>query len=134
MMASKLFRLPSWISSNPYGEVGQYLLSHGLTCGVGEYWNASSVTALSDGRVVVRAVLGGPHGPLVPFLWASDEHWYAQMAHPTFAIWRTGEENWFHVNAETVSATYGKPARIDEVLGFSIAYLPGSTCEGEKAE
>ena len=129
VMDFSLFHGPSWASANPYRSVGQYLRARGLTCGVGSYWIASPVTALSKGRVVVRAITGVPNGSLVPFLWLSSDAWYSQLAHPMFAIWPIDLANSFGMNAETVGATYGKPTRIDDVFGFRIATLAGSTCK-----
>ncbi len=128
-MASSLLQLPSWAAASPYRAVGQYLRGRGLTCGVAAYWDASPVTVLSKNRVAVRAVTGGPGGSLVPFLWLSNDRWYSQMTHPMFAIWHTGQEDSFNVNAQTVAATFGKPMRIEDKFGFRIATLAGSTCD-----
>ena len=130
-MASSLVRNPSWAAANPYRAMGQYLRARGLTCGVSDYWSASPITALSKGRVVARAMTGGPHGSLVPFLWLSNDAWYAQLAHPMFAVWRISQAEPFGVSVETVAAAYGKPTRIEDVFGFRIAYLAGSTCKAE---
>lgn len=127
-MAIRLFRSPSWISSNPQTSLGQYLLSRRLTCGVANFWDSNIVTALSDGRVTIRAVAGPPLGPLKPFLWLSDEAWYARLDHPQFAVWRTGMQDWLHVTGETVRATYGEPKGVEQVGLYSIATFAGATC------
>jgi uncharacterized membrane protein len=49
-----------------------WLAAHGLRSGLASYWEASSVTVDSGGRVTVRAVTGS----LSPYLWMTDTAWY----------------------------------------------------------
>ena len=126
--AVSLLGSPSWTKHNVFKDIGRWLLDRDLTCGVSDYWSASLITAVSDGRISLRAVIG-PGGHLVPFLFVSDEHWYAGLQHPKFAMWKTDEKNPFNISLETVSATYGKPTRIEQAFGYTVAYLPGDTCK-----
>ena len=43
-----------------------------------------------------------------------------------FAIWRTGSDplDWYHVNADTVAATFGPPTRVEQLPGgFTVEIL-----------
>jgi hypothetical protein len=126
--ANRLFRSEPWIAANPQAEISRFLLSQGLTCGVANFWDSNIVTALSDGHVTIRAVAGPPRGPLHPFLWLSDESWYAHLKRPQFALWRTGTEDWLHVTADTIRATYGEPARVEQFSGYSVAVFAAPAC------
>ena len=123
-----LTKSPPWIKANAYFSIGQYLLARNLTCGVGDYWDANIVTALSQSRVIVRAVSGSTRGTLAPFLWVSDERWYTGVAHPKFAIWREGADAWMGVTGQSLAATYGTPERVEHAFGYSVAIFAGSSC------
>ncbi|HUA76569.1 MAG TPA: hypothetical protein VMA86_02790, partial [Acetobacteraceae bacterium] len=116
---------PPWMGSSPDEEAARWLEAHHLACGIGEYWSASIVTALTDGRVTVRPAKAPKH-LLLPLPWTADAHWFAGPDLPAFAIWREEDEPLYRFDARAVAATYGPPTRILRVAGFTIALLPGS--------
>ena len=52
--------------------LASWLLAHQLRSGLASYWQASSITVDTGGRVRVRAVTGA----LAPYLWMTDTTWY----------------------------------------------------------
>ena len=71
-------------SSRPANSpLASWLLAHGLRSGLATYWEASSVTVDTGGRVTVRAVTG----MLTPYLWMADTAWYdPELSEPNFLI------------------------------------------------
>jgi hypothetical protein len=119
-----LMASPPWTAANPFVTVASWLESQNLTSGVGEYWSSSIITALTNGKVTVRAVLPPwKEGRLEPYLWLAEEQWYRGPGTPMFVIWRDGDPPGQNVNAKTVAATYGAPKRIARVGEFEIAIL-----------
>ena len=110
---------PAWVNANPYLDAGRWLEASGLTQGVSGYFKSSIIRALTKGRVGVNAVSAEPGGPLEPFVFDTDAHFYLGKETPMFAIWRTGDDpfDWYRVNADTVKATYGSPTRIEHLPG-----------------
>ena len=122
----RLASSPAWVAANPYLEVGRWLEARGLTQGVGGYFDFTIIRALTRGKVNVNALIVSEDGRLEPFVFDTDAHFYHGTAAPMFAIWRTGDDpfDWYHVNAETVAATYGSPARIEQAPGgFTVEIL-----------
>ena len=81
---------------------------------------------LTRGEVNVNALIASDSGRLEPFVFDTDDHFYQGAASPMFAIWRRGSDplNWYHVNAETVAATFGSPTRVEQLPGgFTVAIL-----------
>ncbi len=60
---------------SPEAELGAFLERHHLEYGVAAYWQASTVTVQSGGRVRVRAVVAGPPQPSA-YLWEAEGSWY----------------------------------------------------------
>ena len=87
-----------------------WLESHGLTYGLGGYWNASSVTLLSSNGVQVRTVklFYGSHVPYAyPYPWEASTYWYDPTRH--YANFIVEQNN----DPETVAKLeklFGKPA------------------------
>lgn len=121
--AARLVNTKPAVTRSPFAEAARWLKAHRLTCGVGEYWTSSIITALSSGKVTVRAAIAPPGGLLRPFLFIADARWYRPTEAPTFVIWRDGDPSSFNVNERTVAESYGVPARIEQVAGFKIAVL-----------
>jgi hypothetical protein len=125
----KLASSPPWVAANPYGEVGRWLEARGLTQGVGGYFDSAIIRALTNGKIGVNALIVSDDGRrLEPFVFDTDAHLYrgAATTAPMFAIWRTGSDplDWYHVNAETVAATYGPPMRVEQLPGgFTVEIL-----------
>lgn len=97
--------------------VGKWLFENGLTRGVGPYWNASIITAVSGQRVLVRAVIN-QNGHLIPFNWLSNSKWYNKRK-PQFVIYV--KNNQFGVNSKTIKETYGSPLSTLTQDGYEIA-------------
>jgi hypothetical protein len=108
---------PRWIDSNAPTTAALWLERHGLSQGVGEYWLANLVTAMSGNAVLVRSVVPDT-GRLVPYVWVEDQRFYAEP--PQFAIWH--EPNQTGVTGPLVRATY-PVCRIYAVAGYWIAVL-----------
>jgi 4-amino-4-deoxy-L-arabinose transferase-like glycosyltransferase len=58
----------------PEAQLEAFLESHGLSCGIAAYWQASTVTVQSGGRVRVRAVALGTQPRA--YLWEAEGRWY----------------------------------------------------------
>lgn len=97
---------------------GVWLLNHGLTHGVGTYWESALITALTGEKIAVRAVFA-KDDQLRPYTWVAKPSWYNQR--PQFVIY--DRVNDFGITAQTVTATYGPPTAIEHVAGFDIAVL-----------
>ena len=108
---------PRWIARNAPTVAAQWLKQHGLRHGVGEYWSANLLTAMSGNAIAVRSVT--PHGyRLVPYVWVEDGRFYREP--PEFVIWE--EPNQTGVDEALVRATYAV-CREDFVALYRIALL-----------
>jgi hypothetical protein len=66
--------------ANPYSRLAQFLRSHHLRRGVGDYWTSATTTIYSGGAVTVRQIVPDQFGLLTPYLYMSTTQWY----HGTF--------------------------------------------------
>jgi hypothetical protein len=114
---------PLWIADNAPARAARWLESHGLSRGVGEYWSANLITAMSGNAINVRSVVPGDDN-LVPYVWSSDANAYAQP--PQFAIWQ--DRNQTGVTAAAVRATYAI-CEMDFVAGYRIALVDTTKCQ-----
>ena len=114
---------PRGQANAPAANVARWLEASGLKQGVGEYWAANLVTALSGEAVEVRSVVPDD-GRLVPYVWSSDAAWYRQP--PQFAIWQ--DRNLTGVTYDSVRATYtiGHVARVGDYRIAIIRYPTNS--------
>jgi hypothetical protein len=117
---ARLDAQPLWIADNPPAEAAGWLSQHSLSQGVGEYWSANLITAMSGNAVEVRSILPSS-GRLVPYIWVEDARSYAQA--PQFVIWQ--DNNKSNVTADEVKATY-KIRQIATVANYRIALLSSS--------
>jgi hypothetical protein len=85
--------------------------------GVGEYWSANLITAMSGNAVRVGSVVPGG-ARLVPYIWVQDRHFYRER--PQFAVWQ--EPNETGVTEKLVRSTW-HVCRLDRVHGYWIATL-----------
>jgi hypothetical protein len=108
---------PRWIVNNPPAAAARWLVAHGLTQGVGEYWSANLVTAMSGNGVEVRSVVP-QDGKLVSYIWVEDARFYARA--PQFMIWK--DANNTGVTIAEIRATYAI-CRMNTVAGYDIAVL-----------
>jgi len=112
-----LDRQPVWAANNPPAAAARWLKQHGLSEGVGEYWSANLVTAISGDSIRVRSVIPDS-GRLVPYVWVEDARSYARV--PQFVIWQ--DNNKTNLVADEVHATY-RVDRIVTVADYRIALL-----------
>jgi hypothetical protein len=84
LLASLAFSLVSYaqnprssvLVSKEIAAVSQWLSNNELRYGFGPYWSSSIVTAATDNRVEIRAVVTDAEGKLKPFEWDGDKEWY----------------------------------------------------------
>lgn len=114
---SRLASHPVWIADNPPAMAANWLRRHGVWQGVGEYWSANLVTAMSGNMVQVRSVVPVA-GRLADYVWVEDTRWYTRT--PQFVIWQ--DNNKTNVTADDVRATY-PGVRITTVADYRIALI-----------
>jgi hypothetical protein len=103
-----------------YQQLATWLDRHHFTAGLGGYWESSSVTVETGGRVLVRPVLGSP---VRPYLWMADTAWYdpARGAAASFVIAQAPSRKYL----AALAADFGPPAARYQVAGFTILAWPG---------
>jgi hypothetical protein len=112
-------RKPAYLAIAPERPVAAWLESNHLSYGVGDYWTTQMVTALSDKKVIADPVTD--QGRLVPFPWiGNDKYLYANRP-PQFVVF-TPVNGW-NISLQTITATYGAPAAVYNVNGYTIAVL-----------
>jgi hypothetical protein len=91
--------------------VGHFLEREHLTYGVSGYWDASSVTVATGGRVRVRAInVNG--GTACPFRWEAADAWYDPSVpgnDARFVLRDTSELRW--PDGQSTDAAFGPPSR-----------------------
>ena len=117
---------PCWMYDNPPAAIAGWLERHGLSQGVGEYWSANLLTAMSGNRVEVRSVVP-LEGKLLPYVWVTDARSYARV--PQFMIWQ--DENKTGVTLAQVRASF-PVCRMEQIGRFRIALL-ATTCTNSVA-
>lgn len=110
----------SAMAQSPAKAVGTWLLDHGLTHGVGTYWDASIVTAVSGEQVVVRAVANYRGHPL-PYNYISDDRWYNPDNRPQFIIYNSN--NQFEIDENLIKEKYGQPMDTKFIDGYVVDIL-----------
>jgi hypothetical protein len=91
--------------------VGQFLERQHLTYGVSGYWNASSLTVATGGRVRVRAI-NVNSGTACPFRWEAADAWYDPSVpgnDARFVLRDTTEPRW--PDGQSAEAVFGPPSR-----------------------
>jgi hypothetical protein len=94
-------RLANWLAARRF----QY--------GLGDYWQASSVTVASDQRVKVRPLDVAPGGKLGAYPWEADAAWYDSARYrANFVVLDPASPSYqTDGTAAMVRATFGRPAR-----------------------
>lgn len=116
---SRLDQQQILIANNPPSIAASWLERHALVEGVGEYWSANLVTAISGDAIRVRSVVPDSGG-LVPYVWVEDARWYAQS--PQFVIWQDNNKTGITWNEVRTSYSICRAAF---VAGYHIAVLTG---------
>jgi hypothetical protein len=101
------------------GPLAGWLAAHGLTRGLGSYWQANSTTVAGGGRVVVSAVAPDVRGRLVPYLWESDLASYDPARHYANFVVADGPSVWPGIH-QCAELAFGRPARSYQVDGYTI--------------
>jgi hypothetical protein len=100
--------------------VGDFLEREHLTYGVSGYWNASSVTVVTGGRVRVRAInVNG--GTACPFRWEAADAWYDPSVpgnDARFVLRDTSELRW--PDGQSTEAVFGPPSRLYRVGRYEV--------------
>lgn len=104
--------------ANPAASLANWLGAHGLTSGVGAYWDATITTVESGGKVEVRPVIADPNGRLVRYTRESTAAWYTKQRFQ-FLVFEPALI-WNGVDLQTAAATFGPPSRIFHVGGYEI--------------
>jgi hypothetical protein len=96
-----------------------WLAAHRLTDGLAGYWEASSTTVDSGGRVQVSAVTLGGHGHLVPYQWETDDSGYNPSLHYADFVVTDGpiplRGAW-----SAALRTFGRPQRVYRYDGYTV--------------
>jgi len=133
-LAAALLTLPP--APAPAAPLAVWLRAHGLTYGIGGYWDSSSVTLQSRDQVQVRAVVsvtaeaGKPGVPpalwwglgrLAPFYWETKADWYNPSAHDArFVIANGTYPDSAPLSSAEVEHAFGPPAATYQVAGREI--------------
>ena len=106
------------IPDRPYEQLGQFLESHQLVNGIGDYWSASIITVATDGAVTVRPVITTPKGVVVRYQRQSGVSWYAGQSFE-FLVYNTALP-WGGVQSATATATFGPVAHTYVVGSYRV--------------
>jgi hypothetical protein len=102
--------------------VSQWLSNNELRYGFGPYWSSSIVTAATDSRVEIRAVVADAEGKLKPFEWNGNREWYnigaAGVGRAVFVL--AHEEEKIYYDEADVLGTLGEPLEKHEVGPYII--------------
>jgi hypothetical protein len=96
-----------------------WLTAHHLTYGLGGYWQASSVTVASDGRVAIRGLAGASTRP---YLWLAKTSWYDPASHrATFVVIDTqAPASYAWLPQAAVERYFGPPVRTYHTGAYTI--------------
>ncbi len=99
--------------------LASWLVAHGLTDGLAGYWQASSTTVDSGGRVLVSGVTLGGHGDLVPYQWETDDSGYNPSRHYANFVVTGGP---FPLSGAWSAAvrTFGHPQEVYRYVGYTV--------------
>jgi hypothetical protein len=107
-------------AAQPEGELTAWLGSRGLTYGLGSYWNGPSATVTGQDRVRIRAVTA-TDGRLHPYRWVVDQAWYDPGRSGNDARFVVVDQVAYgQVTETTAKATFGPPAEVDHVGGYTV--------------
>jgi hypothetical protein len=95
-----------------------WLERHGVTYGIGGYWDSSIVTFQSGGKVSIRTIDLGPkpdHTGLHAYVrgWETNALWYNPALHD--ARWAIGERAHSRYSLHTYETLFGKPEAVYQV-------------------
>ncbi|SEM26074.1 4-amino-4-deoxy-L-arabinose transferase [Butyrivibrio sp. ob235] len=106
------FRIVNWkarpMETTEQEKLAEVLMDEGLESGYGFFWDASSITVISKGKVRVRAIRD-----YEPYIWFCKDEWYDDYVN--FVI--TSEANGHGITPEGALSLFGDPVREIEVDG-----------------
>ena len=102
----------------PYAALGQFLESHHLDRGIGDYWSASITTVATSGSVAVRPVVADPANHLVRYERQSTATWYEGQSFQ-FLVYDTAQP-WGDVSSASATATFGPALHIYDVGTYRV--------------
>ena len=103
--AGVVFNVTAAVPEAPYVALGQFLESHHLDRGIGDYWSASITTVATSGSVAVRPVVADPADHLVRYERQSNATWYEGQSFQ-FLVYDTALP-WGDVSSASATATFG---------------------------
>lgn len=102
----------------PTASVQRFLARRHLTEGLGDYWQASVITAASRGHIHVRAVtaLGGQ---VQSYLWLANRAWYtAPRRAARFVVFDTRAPD--AIERSTLISAFGVPAEVHKIERYEV--------------
>lgn len=118
LMPKELDAVSNWLSNNDF------------SYGFGPYWSSSIITAATQNRITVRALIAAPGGKVKPWEWMADKRWFRDGAisglRPFFVLTHDAEEEFFR--EADVLRTLGEP-RVKHEIGAYIINIYDPTDE-----
>ena len=102
----------------PAVALGQFLVAHRLSSGIGDYWSSSLVSVESDNAVAVRPVISNGSGRLLRYGRQSDKSWYSRHSF-SFLVFDTARP-WGGVDLVSATATFGPPTQVEHVGTYDV--------------
>jgi hypothetical protein len=102
--------------------VASWLAEHGLTDGLGGYWQADSITLDTNGKVRVSSVDVGSRGRIGEKLWETDTTQYDPSRHTATFVVAGGPAAVGPIRglADAAIRTFGQPAHSYHIQGYTI--------------
>jgi hypothetical protein len=126
MFDFKAGRMKAVVFDQPQFALGEWLMQHHLTRGVADYWEANSVTALTEGRVVVRAgAIDETSHKLVLYAFNASRAWSDAFDAPQFVVFTTPND--FHIDLPGLQRAGLSVARVETVGKYTVAVLSAPT-------
>jgi len=103
----------------PMAQLSDWLRGHGLTYGLGGYWDSSATTLQSGDQVQVRPVTVGTRG-IAAYTWETSTLWFASSRHDAdFVVVGAGGLGGLG-SAGEVERFFGKPAATHRVADWTV--------------
>lgn len=96
-------------------DVINFLAEHHMTNGYGNYWDASIMTAVSNGSVTVRPLYITSSNTISEYYWESNHNWYNKPAH--FIIF----DDTMGFTLQRIDQDFGKPQKVYRIGKYTIA-------------
>jgi hypothetical protein len=110
-------RQPAGYLNAPQANLSTWLYQHHFTYGVGDYWTAGMVNALTKGNVSIDPVYGAG-GELRPFRWLGDMARFDAHRRPQFVVYSV--PNLFSIDMAGVTASYGPAQQVFQVERYTV--------------